>query len=113
MIVSDNVVAMMQSFEYNFQLNIHQFLFLFSSPFIVSFSEEKIFEKYPCRVFPTWVLERASLYLRQFKKMYLPINQQLQASEINVKSLLKNPFLVRSPRWFPDTNNLNSSNSNK
>lgn len=53
MIVSDNVVAMMQSFEYNFQLNIHQFLFLFSSPFIVSFSEEKIFEKYPSRVFPT------------------------------------------------------------
>lgn len=96
MLVSDNVVAIMQFLEYNFQLNIDQFLFLFSSSFIVFFSEENIFEKYPSRVFLTWVLERDSLYLKQFKKIYLAINRQLQMSQINVKSLLKNPFLVRS-----------------
>lgn len=53
MLVSDNVVAIMQFLEYNFQLNIDQFLFLFSSSFIVCFSEENIFEKYPSRVFLT------------------------------------------------------------
>lgn len=94
--VSDNVVAITQFLKYNFQLNIDQFLFLFSSSFIVSFSEEKIFEKFPSTVFLTWNLERDSLYLRQFKKMYLAINRQLQVSQINVKSLLKNPFVMRS-----------------